>query len=116
MNRLLLLLAVFVTASGCGVMPRPLPADERWNGMCARVGLDATLAGDPSDPRMAWLIESNGLRRDVIWPPGYTARFTPLLEVLDAKGGVVVRDGSPVSGGCASGEDGKGPLLIAPGI
>lgn len=116
MNRFLLLLAALVAASGCGALPRPLPAVESWTGACRGVGLEATLTGDASDPRVAWLIGSDGRRRDIIWPPGYAARFTPRLEVLDEKGIVVFQDGSPVSGGCVTGPDAQGPLLIAPGI
>jgi hypothetical protein len=55
-------------------------------------------------------------RRDVIWPPGYVARFTPMLEVLDETGRVIFRDGDAVSGGCTTGPDAQGPLLIAAGL
>ena len=75
---------------------------------CAGVGLDAVLHGDPYDPRVAWLINNLGTRIDVIWPVGYRARFAPTLEVLDAAGLVVLREGDPVTGGCVTGD----PLLL----
>jgi hypothetical protein len=93
-----------------------LPTVAQWDGACRGIGLDATLAGDPSDPRIAWLTASGGQRIDITWPPGYTARFAPDLVVLDASGTIVFREGSTVSGGCTTGPDAKGPLLIVAGI
>lgn len=75
--------------------------------MCAGVGLiGATLRGDPSDPSVAWL-DGGGHRQDVVWPEGYRARFTPDLEILDASGTVVLRDGASIAGACV----GPGDLL-----
>jgi hypothetical protein len=73
--------------------------------------MDTTLAGDPSDPRLAWLIQPGGKRLDVVWPPEFTARFVPTLEILDAAGDVVFRAGDPVDGGCTD----NPYLLIEPG-
>jgi hypothetical protein len=79
---------------------------------CAGVGLQAVLRGNPNDPRVAWLINPDGSRFDVVWPAGYRARFAPRLEVLDAAGNVVIRDGDPVSGGCVT--DQPRVLLLEP--
>ena len=79
---------------------------------CAGIGLAAVLHGRSLDPQVAWLesmLDGAG-RQDVIWPPGYTARFTPRLEVLDAAGQVVIRDGDFVDGGRVEGPD----LLLMP--
>jgi hypothetical protein len=38
------------------------------------------------------------------------------LEVLDEGGTVVFRDADPVNGGCVTGPDAQGPLLIAAGF
>jgi hypothetical protein len=73
--------------------------------------MNTTLAGDPSDPRLAWLVQPGGQRLDVVWPPGFTARFVPTLEILDAAGDVVFRAGDPVDGGCTE----YPYLLIEPG-
>jgi hypothetical protein len=110
-------LAILVVAGACAV-PRPLPTVEAFNGACRGVGLlDARVIGSPSDPRLAWLVYGDTqARRDVIWPPGYTARFTPRLEILDEKGAVVFGDGDQVTGGCVTGPGAQGPLLIAPGL
>ena len=90
-----------------------LPHMEILGDACAGVGLETTrLTGDSSDPRVAWLATTGGGRQDVVFPPGYRARFVPALEVLDASGAVVARDGDVVDGGCVTGVDGGGPLLI----
>jgi hypothetical protein len=112
---LLSLVTTVSVLSGCGSVT-PLPTVGQWGGECRDVGLDATLIGNPADPRVAWLTTSTGQRIDIIWPPGYTARFAPRLEVLDANRNVAFRDGSTVSGGCVTGPDAQGPLLIAAGF
>ncbi len=78
-------------------------------------GGGARLMGDPSDPRVAWL-EGSGNRGEVVWPPGFSARFAPDLEVLDASGKVLYREGDEIVEGCAVGppEDPPSLLLILP--
>ena len=72
---------------------------------CAGIGLHATVAGDPADPRMVWLVpEDIGLRIDVVWPAGYRVRFAPRLEVLNAQDVVWLRAGDAVDGGCVVGQ------------
>ena len=75
---------------------------------CAGVGLSTVLAGDPEDPRTAWLEPFNGDAAptiEVLWPPGYAARFAPGLEVLDERGRVVIRGGDFVDSGCVVRQD-----------
>lgn len=82
---------------------------------CAGVGLGAVLHGDGSDPRVAWLVDtSHGTSMEVVWPPGYRARFTPGLEVFDASDNVVLRSGDPVTGACVIGGDPHTLLLEPP--
>lgn len=108
-------IAMAVILSACAI-PQPLPTVEVFNGACRGVGLEGHVTGDPLDRRLAWVISDlGGQRIDVIWPPGYTARFTPRLEVVDQQGVVAYRDGDPVSGACTTGPDAQGPLLIPPG-
>lgn len=105
-------LAVGLVLAGCSVVqPNPaLPTVDA--GGCRGVGIpDATLTGDPKEPRVAWVIQ-DGHRRDVVFPNGYTARFSPKLEILDASGHVVARDGDAITGGCTTGSDAQGALLI----
>ena len=104
------LLAVMLVA-GCATL-RALPTLASYNGGCRGVGLDATLVGDPADPRVAWLV-GNGGRQEIVWPPGYSARFTPALEILDASNQIVLRGGDKITGGCTSGR--PDVLLIRPG-
>jgi hypothetical protein len=70
--------------------------------VCAGIALSAVLHGDATDPHIAWLIADPGKRVEVTWPPGYRARFTPNLEVLDGSEVVVIRAGDPVIGGCVT--------------
>ena len=43
------------------------------------------------------------LRKELVWPPGYTARFSPELEILDASHRVRLVAGDMIDGGCVSG-------------
>lgn len=90
-----------------------LPTVGSFLGACAGIGLvDATLNGDPADPRIAWLDRRGYSRKDIVFPPGFTARFAPSLEVLDAAGNVVARAGDRIDGGCVTGSGGNDPLLV----
>ena len=116
MKRLLLVATLFLAA--CGTATRPLPTLSSDNGGCRGVALlNVTLAGDPNDPRVAWLASTGGGRREIIWPPGFSARFDPNLEVLDAAGREVFRAGDKIGGGCVAGpaEHPASLLLIRPG-
>jgi hypothetical protein len=85
----------------------------RWLSACRGIGLaDATLTGDPADPRIAWLDLAGHGRRDVVFPPAFTARFVPSLEVLDEAGRVVARAGDRIADGCLTGSGVSDPLLI----
>ncbi len=75
---------------------------------CGGVGLDAILHGDPSDPGLTWIVDRrSGLRTEVLWPTGFSARFDPSLEVLDASGRVVHHEGELIGGGCVTGVEGQ---------
>jgi hypothetical protein len=97
-----------------GVPPISLPNwGDRWNGYCGGTGTDATLRGDPLDPAVTWLDPNPGFdwmgepwRHYVTWPPGFTARFTPRLEVIDPIGQVVMREGDHVEGSCLGSDAG----------
>src|SRR4051794_35610183 len=80
-----------------------------WSG-CRGVGIrdGARLAGDANDPRVAWLIQS-GRRRDVLFPQGLAARFTPQLEIVNRRGVVVARAGDELVGGCVVGNPAETP-------
>jgi hypothetical protein len=112
-------LGLVALLAGCALSPSPagtaaftLPTVSSADAACAGIGLlNETLAGDPSDPRLAWLVGPGGQRLDVEWPLGFTAGFTPGLEIHDASGDVVFRAGDTVDGGCT----GDPYLLIEPG-
>ena len=86
---------------------------------CGGVGMDATLHGDPEDPRVAWLVNQvpGGRQRvEVAWPPGYRARFSPALEVLDGSGSVKLREGDHIDGACGTTKDGEVILGLSFGL
>lgn len=94
--------------------PLPLPVAAFPNA-CRGVGLtDATLVGSPDDPRITWLQLPDGRRIELVWPPQYSARFTPELEVLDERSAVRFRGGDVVRGGCQKGpaEDPRSIILV----
>ena len=95
--------------------PLPTPA---WPvaspEICAGVGLVGTdgkglvLHGDPADPALTWLTNTDGSgRKNVVWSPGARARFNPGLEVLDASGAVIAREGMRITGACGVNPDGS---------
>lgn len=88
---------------------RTLATDD---GGCRGVGFDATLVGDSNDPRVAWLATAGGNSADIIWPPGFSARFDPALKVLDASGTVVYKAGDKITGGCTAPADSLGEVLV----
>jgi len=91
-----------------------LPAtDVPPDRLCLWVGLDATLRGDPDDPDVAWLAYPGG-RVEVVWPPGYRARFAPRLEILDPRGRVVLREGQRISQACATVDPDQVLLIPSP--
>lgn len=117
------LLALAVVACGTyryAQPTRPLGPGERWlpafpvemaDGtpiLCGGVGFigNFVLHGAVADPRLAWIRYPDGSRRELVWPAGYSARFTPDLEVLDDHGQVVARDLSIATGGCPMPPDG----------
>jgi hypothetical protein len=89
------------------IRTKPRPAGP--NEVCGGVGLDRYfLHGDPTDGRVAWLVSTAGTpAKNIVWPFGYTARFNPMLEILDATGVMVIREGAPVTGVCDVNPDGS---------
>lgn len=81
------------------IVPIALPSGATRG--CADIGLaNGVLHGNPTDPHVAWVTTNGPNRVEVTWPSGYRARFSPELEVLDASGQVVAREGDPIAGGC----------------
>ena len=112
-----LLFVVVLFGAACSASPTPEPLPTSFVvavptvpgvGGCRGIGLTgASLAGNPSDPRVTWL-NTSGVRREIVWPPGYTARFyrfSSPFEVVDASGRVVYRQGDLIRGGCVAGPD-----------
>ncbi len=116
MKRGLLVGSVAVLLAACGATPSPsLPTLDSDIQVCGGVHLGGTLAGSPTDPRVAWLAIANGGRQEIVWPQGYSARFDPDLAVLDASGKMVYRAGDTIEGGCVVGNDDSPRLILPPG-
>ncbi|MDL2336193.1 MAG: hypothetical protein QFC55_09200, partial [Chloroflexota bacterium] len=90
------------------VAPAKTPEDIKAAGiggisiLCAGtgwVGDGHVLTGSADDSRLVWMMVG-GERKELEFPVGYSARFTPDLELLDENGKVVGREGSTLTGGC----------------
>lgn len=106
--------------AACTTQPAPTPQralgpGEQWvpvarwvdssgraEPLCAGGGFvgEIRLRGSANDPRLVWMTWPDIGRIELAWPIGYSARFTPELELLDDSGRVVGREGTYVTGGC----------------
>jgi len=101
--RLACVLVAAWLVTGCGIGATPsLRTDPTRQGSCSvGVGRDAIIHGSASDAYIAWAIDrSSGVRAELIWPSGYTARFSPQLVILDRSGKVVAHEGDLIIGSC----------------
>jgi hypothetical protein len=69
--------------------------------VCGKALFFGTLAGNPADPRLVWLIGRDGTRIDVDWPEGFRVAFHPALVVLAPDGSQVATGGQPIQLGGA---------------
>jgi hypothetical protein len=117
MRRISWLVTILLFLSLCACASTvPLPTMEMggW-GRC--VGLDGVLRGSADDPRVAWAEIERGQsgrtrRIELVWPTGYTARFTPRVEILDPSRHVRYVEGDLIAGGCRTGPGFSGPLYV----
>ena len=72
--------------------------------------LDTSGTGCAGTARVAWIEIAGFGEQLAVFPKGFTARFTPSLEVLDQSGAVVLREGDAITGTCGGAPDGG--LLI----
>ena len=75
--------------------PEPPDPAASINYGCVGVGFDpVTLHGEESGPdQLVWVEDSRRREYALVWPPGFSAQFSPLLQVLDADGAVVAVEG-----------------------
>jgi hypothetical protein len=121
MGRSLTLLVICVALAACAGKPTPTPsrtlgAGEHWlpvanwgdDMLCAGGGYpdEPRLHGAPDDPRLVWMIRSDGTRTELGRPLGFSARFAPTLQVLDDHGRVIASERSIVQGGCGTADPG----------
>lgn len=107
-------LAACTSAPPAATPPRALGAGEQWvpvanwyvpgvgTILCAGVGFigEYRLHGSFADSRLVWMTDPHGSRIELAWPNGYSARFSPKLELLDERSRLVGGEGSLISGGC----------------
>ncbi len=104
------LVVALALSAACSVGPS-LPTSpklpEGAQVMCEMALLEGVLHGDPGDSRVAWLAPPTGVRRELQWPWGFTARFTPKLELVAEGGAIVAREWDDVDlgGGIAPDSD-----------
>ena len=92
------------------LLPTPITSVNDAPVLCAggSYAERVTLHGSPTDPALTWIqFHPSGGRRNVVWPAGHRARFTPQLEVLDPSGIVIASEGQVVRGGCPMPPDGE---------
>jgi hypothetical protein len=119
----LALLVGGLLSAGCGMDETPPVAIERilpaagFPDRCRGVGLEAVLMGDPFDPRVTWLNRAGGGETPLVWPPGWLARFSPSMEVVDSNGVVRLRQGQSITGACLKGPaEAPGSLMMIEGL
>lgn len=66
-----------------------------------------TLGGDPTKSPSVWGINSFGHVFAITWPAGFTARFSPNLQIVDPSGAVVATGGVVIAD-AGGGNDGNG--------
>ena len=113
--RLASLVIAVMSLASCGLLVSTrLPSNPTWRGGCAiGVGRDATLHGSSSDARVTWATDTAaGGRLDLLWPVGYSARFSPHLEILDEHGTVVAHEGDLIIGSCLTQSDDGGAVRV----
>jgi hypothetical protein len=96
--------AVLAMASRPSLALPVAPSGDPGAVYCPASGVTGEVRGAPWDPRVAWI----GLST-VRWPQGFTARFTPSIELV-APEGAVYREGDRVQ---ASGFAGAEPVFEA---
>lgn len=104
-------LVMFVGCSGRGPLPSgavAVPTDDalvastQSNILCTASAaippVVGVLEGDRSDSAWpVWLQAEDGQRIYVEWPRGFSARFGPLVTLLDETGAPVLDEGSPIT-------------------
>ena len=81
--------------SASRVVQLPTWSEAPASGACPEALLGGvTLRGDPrSQSRPVWVESRGGGQLTVVWPYGFSSRFSPGLELLDSDGEVVAREG-----------------------
>ena len=111
------LMVVAVVMAGCSVGARPsfplpsgavvIPTDpDLVNAQGTRIlctpdavipPVAGYLRGDPTDTAWpVWIEAADGRRQYVLWPAGFSARFTPDPELLDEQGALAFPDVAPI--------------------
>lgn len=82
--------------------PSPSPGVEVLCAAAQRTPF--RLEGNANASPAVWGVDIARHRFGIVWPPGFSARFSPGLEILDTSGAVVARQGT-VSDAGGAGDD-----------
>ena len=105
--------------AGTVALPTLTAAEAAAAANCLRGTGYWVLRGSATGRWLTWAEGIEGPEMQLVWPTGYRARFTPLLEVLAPDGTVVAREGAPITTACELGSrlvypDGLIPPNVAP--
>ena len=85
--------AAHLVAPGQALRSEPNPPPP-GGAPCMEALATGTIAADPSDPSLVWLVHGDAAGRvELGWPWGTTVRFSPEAEVVAVGGTVVAREG-----------------------
>lgn len=114
-DRFSLLILTIVVIASCSsqsgsvvtIPTAPSPAAGQVD-LCPAAALTPfTLAGDPTKSPAVWGINSFGDVFAITWPAGFTARFSPSLQIVDPSGAAVATGGVVIAD-AGGGDDGNG--------
>jgi hypothetical protein len=74
----------------------PTKSEPTENGVCPAAYQAGILRMD-ADNAGGVYVETRNRRLKILWPYGFTARLSPRLEIMDAEGEVVAKEGDALS-------------------
>ncbi|HEX7399399.1 MAG TPA: hypothetical protein VF302_06485 [Candidatus Limnocylindrales bacterium] len=101
--------ATSTIVAGAIVLPALTAAQTTAAASCLRDTGYWVLRGSATGRWLSWAEGIVGPEMQLVWPAGYRARFTPLLDVLAPDGTVIAREGAPITTACE-----LGPRLVYP--
>jgi hypothetical protein len=95
-KRIVGLVAILAALTFAGLVAYTWPVSLRTHPDtigCALMSLDGTIHGDRWASPPVWVDGDPEAHVEIVWSAGYSARFTPNLQLIDEHGNVVAREG-----------------------